>query len=159
VIATGRYSEPFLPKFPGQNKFNGPIVCPSVIKSSDQVENKRIVVIGGCKCATDMAVFAGRFARSCYLVFRSAHWMIPRTIMAGHVPGSFFCTRVSTIPFIPFPDAPRTTLFRFLHRKFPKFAIKMSDNMGADMMAIHGPDLFNDKIFIPRYSFRNEDRL
>jgi cation diffusion facilitator CzcD-associated flavoprotein CzcO len=63
VIATGLHSEPFVPDFPGQNKFSGPIVSSFSIKSPDQVENKRVVIIGDGKSATELAVFAGRYAR------------------------------------------------------------------------------------------------
>jgi cation diffusion facilitator CzcD-associated flavoprotein CzcO len=73
VIATGLHSEPFVPDFPDQNKFSGSIVSPFSIKSPDQVENKRVVIIGVGKSATELAVFAGRYARSCHLVFRKAH--------------------------------------------------------------------------------------
>jgi cation diffusion facilitator CzcD-associated flavoprotein CzcO len=157
VIATSLYSEPYVPKFRGENKFRGSIVYPSMIKSIDQVENKRVIVIGGGKCATDMAILAGRFARSCHLVFRKAHWMLPRTLMGGYVPMRFLCTRLFAVPFIPFVDAPHTAVFRFLHQKFPKFAFKMNDIIEADIMATNGPDLYNDKIFIPRHSLRNEN--
>lgn len=157
VIATGLYSESVIPNFRGANKFSGPIVSPFTIKSSDQVENKRVVIIGGSKSAVDMAVLAGHFARSCYLVFRRAHWMNARRIMGGRLPVRALCTRASTISFVPFPDAPHTLLFRFIHRMFPNFAKKMSDNIGADIIDTVGPDLFNNKIFIPQHSFRNED--
>ena len=73
VIATGVYSKPLMPTFRGQHKFNGSIVHPSMIKSLDQLENKRVVVVGIGKCATDMAILAGRFARSSHLIFRKAH--------------------------------------------------------------------------------------
>ncbi len=159
VIATGVYSKPVIPNFLGQNKFSGSIVYPFMIKSSDQVENKRVVVIGTGKCATDMAILAGRFARSCHLVFRKAHWMAPRAIMGGYLPLRYLVTRVANIPYIPFPNAPHTALFRFLHRKFPNFSLKMSANISADILATHGADLYGDKIFIPQYTFRHEDSL
>ena len=75
IVATGFYSKPYTPIFKGQNKFSGSIVSPSAIKSHKQLQNKRVIVIGCGKCATDMAVLAGRYAQSCYLVFRKAYWM------------------------------------------------------------------------------------
>ena len=159
VVATGVYSKPFVPTFPGQHKFTGSIVYPSMIKSYDQLANKRVVVIGTGKCATDMAILSGRFARSCHLVFRKAHWITPRTIMGGRLPVRYLHTRVSNIPYIPFPGAPHTDLFHYFHQRFPNFAVKMSDNISADLLATHGPDLYEDKIFIPQYTFRHEDSL
>jgi dimethylaniline monooxygenase (N-oxide forming) len=159
VIASGLYSEPNIPTFRGQNKFNGSIVHPSIIKSSEQVADKRVVVIGGGKCATDMAVFAGHFARSCHLVFRRAHWMTPRKILRGRVSVRFLCARVSSTLFTPFPSAPHTALFRFLHRTFPGFFKRILNVISADIIATLGPDLFHDKIFIPRHLFQNEENI
>lgn len=157
VIATGIHSQPFIPEFPGQNKFRGQILCPSSIKTPKQVENKRILIIGGGKCATDLAVFAGRFARSCHLVFRKAHWMVPRTVMNGRLPIRYLCTRAASVLFSPFPTAPHSAFFRFLHRTFPNFFLKLINMISADIMRSHGSDLYGDKIFIPQHSFRNEN--
>ncbi len=117
------------------------------------------MIIGGGKSATDLAIFAGQYARSCHLVFQKAHWMTPRTIMGGRVPIRYLCTRASSVLFKPFPGAQHTALFHFLHQKFPTFFTKIIDMVSADIMATHGPDLFNDKIFIPQHSFRNEDNV
>ena len=159
MIATGLFSSLNIPHFRGQNKFAGEITYPSTIKSHSQLANKRVIVTGSGKSATDMAVLAGRFARSCHLVFRKAHWATPRTIMGGYIPLRFLWTRASTITVPPYPDAPYTFLYRFLHRKFPKFAAKMSKDSEADIMAINGPDLYNDKIFIPKHSFMHENSV
>ena len=77
VVATGIYSEPYVANFRGQEKFIGSITHPCSIKKSEQLADKRVVVIGGGKSATDMAVLGGTFARTCHLIFRRAHWMIP----------------------------------------------------------------------------------
>ncbi|CAF0802550.1 unnamed protein product [Adineta steineri] len=159
VIATGLFSKPYMPNFRGQNKFNGSIVNPFTIKSEDQIKDKRVVIIGGGKCATDLAILAGRFARSCHLVFRKAHWMTPRKIGNGYVPVRYLCTKAASVIFTPFPTAPHTALFRFLHRRFPNFFIKIINSISADIMATHGSSLFDDKIFIPQHSFQNEDNL
>ena len=157
VIATSVYSKQVVPNFRGQNKFRGPIVHPFAIKSFEQLANKRVVVVGTGKCATDMAVSAARFARSSHIVFRRAHWMAPRAVMGGYLPFRYLVTRAANVPYVPFPDAPHTALFHFIHRKFPGFSLKMSENISADIIATHGPDLFGDKIFIPQHTFRHED--
>ncbi|CAF3780534.1 unnamed protein product [Rotaria sordida] len=159
IVASGLYSEPYIPIYRGQSHFAGSIVSPFDIKSHKQLVNKRIIIVGGGKCATDMATLAGRYARSCYLVFRKAHWMIPRRIMNGLLPVRILCTRALSIPFIPIPGAPYGSLFRFLHKQFPKIFTTMIDILSNDMMSIHGPNLFNDKIFIPQYSFQNIENI
>ena len=159
IVATGLFSEPYIPIYRGQDKFAGSILPPSAIKSGEQLENKRVIIIGCGKCATDMAVLAARYARSCHLIFRKAHWMTPRTLMNGLLPAKFLCSRALSIPFSPVPGAPYGTLFRFLHEKFPKFFIKITDNISNDIMSIHGPDLSNDKIFIPQHSYRNLENI
>ncbi|CAF2038332.1 unnamed protein product [Rotaria magnacalcarata] len=159
VIATGLFSEPNVLNFQGQNKFAGEITYPFAIKSYEQMANKRVVIIGSGKSAADMAVLAGHYARSCHLVFRKAHWALPRKIIGGYMSIRYLLTRVFSINFPPFPDAPHTYLFHLFHRKFPAFSIKSSKDAEADILAIHGPDLFNDKIFIPQHLLHHESSV
>ena len=155
VVASGLYSQPYLPKYQGEKHFHGSIVSPFDIKSKKQLESKRVIVVGGGKCATDMSVLAARYGQSCYLVFRKAHWMLPRTIFAGLLPIRLLFTRALSVVFPPMPNAPHSTLFRFAHRNFVKFFDRLTDIIGGDVMSIHGPDLVNDHIFIPQYRFKN----
>jgi len=153
------HSEPYIPIYHGQSRFAGSILPPSAIKSPKQLANKRVIVVGCGKCATDMAVLAAHYARSCHLVFRKAHWMIPRKLVGGRIPVALLFTRAFSIPFTPIPGAPYGSLFRFLHEKFPKIFTTMTDIISNDIMSIHGPDLSNDKIFIPQHSFRNLENI
>ncbi|CAF1049961.1 unnamed protein product [Rotaria sp. Silwood1] len=159
IVATGLFSEPYTPIYRGQNQFVGSILSPCDIKSHKQLINKRVIIVGAGKCATDMAVLAGHYARLCYLVFRKAHWMLPRKIIGGLVPIRILFTRAFSIPFILVPNAPYGNLFRFLHEKFPKIFTIMCNNISNDIISIHGSDLFDDKIFIPQYSYRNLENI
>ncbi|CAF3096395.1 unnamed protein product [Rotaria sp. Silwood2] len=159
IVATGLFSEPYTPIFRGQSHFAGSILSPSDIKSCKQLVNKRVIIVGCGKCATDMAVLAGHYARSCYLVFRKAHWMIPRRIMSGLLPVQVLFTRAFSIPFSLVPGAPYGCLFRFLHEKFPKIFTTMANGISSDIMSTHGPDLFNDKIFIPQHPYQNLENI
>jgi dimethylaniline monooxygenase (N-oxide forming) len=159
VVATGLFSEPHIPLLRDQDKFTGSIVHSNAIKSQEQLINKHVVVIGGSKCATDMAVLAGSFAKTCHLIFRRAHWMVPRAVMGGYLPLRFLYSHLFCIPFKPFPDVPHTALFHFVHWAFPRFFIKAIENMGNDIIATHGPHLFDDKIFMPCYPYRNVENM
>jgi dimethylaniline monooxygenase (N-oxide forming) len=159
VVASGLYSEPYIPVFHGQEKFGGSIVHAYDVKTHEQVADKRVIVIGGGKCATDMAVLAGSFAQTCHLIFRRAHWMVPRSLMKGFVPIRLFYTRLFCVPFTPFPGAPHSALFRFVHRKFPHFFANAIKTLSDDIITTHGPDLFNDKIFLPRHAYRNVENM
>ena len=159
IIATGLHSEPYVMKIPGQEKFVGPIIHPCAVKTKEQLIDKRVAIIGCGKCATDMAVVAGTYARTCYLIFRRAHWSLPYTIMSGRLPAKYILTRAACFPFSPYPNAPHTHLFRFLHEKFPRIFMNMTNTMSKDIIETHGPDLYNDKIFLPRTSIRNAENI
>ena len=159
VIATGAFSEPYVPIYRGQNNFAGPILPPCAIKTYQQIEEKRVIIVGFGKSAMDMAVLAGHYARSCYLVFREAHWIIPRRIVKGLLPVRLLNTRAFSMPFAPLPGAPSSRLFRFLHEKFPELFTTMIDEMSNDIKSIHRCDLFNDRIFIPQRLLQNSANI
>ncbi|CAF3269127.1 unnamed protein product [Rotaria socialis] len=159
IVATGLFPKPFTPIYHGQSKFAGSILSPIDIKSHKQLADKNVLVVGCGKSAADMAVLAGKYARSCYLVFRKAHWMTPRTIMGGLLPLRLLLTRAMSIPFTPVPDAPHSALFRYLHEKFPKVFATLTTGIGNDKIFTNGPDLYNDKIFIPQYPYRNLENI
>ena len=159
IIATGLFSEPYIAPIVGQEKFTGPIVHPCDVKTQADLTDRRVVIIGAGKCATDMAVLAGKFARTCHLVFRRAHWAFPRAIMNGTVSFRYLLSRALHMPFSPFPTGPHTSLFRFLHRAVPQLFTKITDGISADFIGTLGPDLFDDRVFIPRTSMRNAENL
>ena len=86
VIATGLYSnKPHIPDFPGREDFQGQLLHNSKLKSPDSLTDKRVAVIGFGKSATDAALEACGVAKEVHLVFRRAHWPVPRKL-AGLVP-------------------------------------------------------------------------
>jgi dimethylaniline monooxygenase (N-oxide forming) len=155
VVASGLFAKPYMPNLRGHERFGGLIVHAYSIKSREQLAGKRIAVIGGGKCAADMAVLAGLFGQLGYVIFRQAHWMIPRTSMGGYFPLRYTFTRFLCVPPTPFPNAPHSYLFHFLHRTFPYIFAKAMDSMCNDTIATLGSDLFNDKIFLPRHHCTN----
>jgi len=86
VICTGLYSQtPHVPEFPGRDQFSGEVFHNSRLKTPDQLEGKRVAIIGYGKGASDAAVESARLAQRTHLVFREAHWPIPQKL-AGLLP-------------------------------------------------------------------------
>lgn len=78
VVCNGVFSEPQVPRFDGQELFQGKIVHSSQLIDPGLIKGKRVVVVGAGKSALDCAAWASQHARWCTLVFRSPHWMAPR---------------------------------------------------------------------------------
>jgi dimethylaniline monooxygenase (N-oxide forming) len=86
VVATGLYSEtPFIPDIPGRDSFSGEVLHVSQLKTRAPVEGRRVAVIGYGKSATDAANQAAAVADETHLIFRDAHWPVPRKL-AGLLP-------------------------------------------------------------------------
>ena len=77
VVCNGVFSRPSVPSVEGSDGFTGVIRHSSAV-DRDVVADRDVVVVGGGKSALDCAAWAGRHARSCTLVCREPHWMVPR---------------------------------------------------------------------------------
>src|SRR5262249_21765714 len=86
VIATGLYSAtPNLPDIPGQVDFRGAVLHISQVKTRAPLDGKRVAVVGYGKSATDAALEAAAVAQEVHIIFREAHWPVPRNL-AGILP-------------------------------------------------------------------------
>ncbi len=86
IIATGLYSnKPHMPEFPGREDFSGEVMHNSKLKTREPLAGQRVAVIGFGKSATDAALEASAVAEQVHLVFRQAHWPVPRNL-AGLLP-------------------------------------------------------------------------
>ncbi len=86
VMCIGTFSsQPYIPAFPGQEKFQGSVIHNSELKSPDQVAGKRVIVVGYGKSATDSALEATKVASHTSILFRMPRWPIPRKL-AGVLP-------------------------------------------------------------------------
>jgi dimethylaniline monooxygenase (N-oxide forming) len=86
VIATGLFSDtPNLPAIPGQKDFPGAVLHISQFKTRTPLDGKRVAVVGYGKSATDAAVEAAAVAQQVHIIFREAHWPVPRNL-AGILP-------------------------------------------------------------------------
>lgn len=81
VVATGLYSNPFLPDIPRQNKFRGTILHSSEYMDPDVIKGNETVVVGFGKSALDIATDATNYAKQVTLLFRESHWPIPVDVL------------------------------------------------------------------------------
>jgi len=84
VVATGMYGGacPHMPAHPGKETFRGEVLHSFGFTRREQAAGKRVVVVGGGKSAVDCAVAAVKGgATEVTLLFREAHWPVPRKIL------------------------------------------------------------------------------
>jgi len=87
VVCTGMYTAPpNVPglKTPGNEDFSGEILHSSAFTSekAKSLKDRDVVVVGGGKSAVDCAVAASNAgAKSTTIVFREAHWPVPRYLL------------------------------------------------------------------------------
>ncbi|WP_020591160.1 flavin-containing monooxygenase [Kiloniella laminariae] len=81
AICTGQFSEKNIITHPGQNDFiaqGGSVIHSSEYSDPSLAKGKRVVVLGGSKSATDIAVHAAKNgASSVTLVYREPVWRLP----------------------------------------------------------------------------------
>jgi dimethylaniline monooxygenase (N-oxide forming) len=84
VVATGMYggASPHIPSAPGKDEFEGELLHSFHFREREQAHGKKVVVVGGGKSAVDCAVAAVKGgADDVTLLFRAAHWPVPRKIL------------------------------------------------------------------------------
>jgi dimethylaniline monooxygenase (N-oxide forming) len=113
VMSNGVFSMPYVPRFDGQEDFAGSVHHSSQIIDPEAFTDRHVVVAGAGKSALDCAAFIGNQAASCTLVFRTAHWMLPRYFGPLRVDRVMF-TRLSELTLPAYHRATRVE--RFLRR-------------------------------------------
>jgi cation diffusion facilitator CzcD-associated flavoprotein CzcO len=78
VVCNGVFSNPFVPEIDGQDRFDGSLIHSSQMPEREQLRGKRVIVVGAGNSAFDCARVAAQEAQSSTLLFRRAHWMLPR---------------------------------------------------------------------------------
>lgn len=82
VIATGMYGwPPHLPLARGHENFKGEILHSQTFNEASQAAGKKVIVVGGGKSAIDNSVAASRQGVSSMLLYREAHWPVPRYLL------------------------------------------------------------------------------
>ncbi|HLP39478.1 flavin-containing monooxygenase [Lacibacter sp.] len=83
IICNGTFSDPFIPEIPGMESFidaGGQILHSTQFQSTEIAKNKRLVVVGYGKSASDLVTAASATAKTTHLVFREPKWKIPRYV-------------------------------------------------------------------------------
>jgi cation diffusion facilitator CzcD-associated flavoprotein CzcO len=90
VLAAGVYgkAEKFIPNWKGKDKFGGQVIHASDYLNLKPSMDKDVVTIGYGKSAFDCAQISTKVAKSSTLLFREAHWCVPRKIL-GLIPFEF----------------------------------------------------------------------
>ncbi len=104
VICNGLYSTPYLPKFPNQEEFKGRIVHSSLFRDPELAQDSKVVVVGFGKSALDRAEDAVQVAEQVTLVFRQAHWPVPRKFL-GLLDSKYMISRFMSA-FLPLYQHP-----------------------------------------------------
>lgn len=101
VVCVGLYSTtPHMPRFPGQDRFQGEIMHISSLKSREQLKGKKVTVVGYGKSATDAAVESAAGALQTTIIFREPHWPVPPKL-AGVLPFKWAMLSRLTSTLIP----------------------------------------------------------
>lgn len=116
VVATGLYFDPFIPEFPGKEKFKGKIIHSSEYRSPTLVTGQKVVVVGFGKSALDVVGDVAKFAKHVSLVYRKAHWPIPMDILNVLDVRRIYLTRFACA-FLPLYQRPGKWA-KLLHKHF-----------------------------------------
>ncbi|KAH9391756.1 hypothetical protein TYRP_022604, partial [Tyrophagus putrescentiae] len=83
MICSGRYSAVNVPTFKGQEKYKGIIIHSNSLKTVNNFENKKVVVVGMGNSGGDAAVELSLTAKQVYLSTRSGTWLFHRNSYGG----------------------------------------------------------------------------
>lgn len=81
IVCNGAFGISNIPTFPGIDKFissGGKVLHSNDFNDGSLIADKRVVVVGFGKSATDIAAFAASTAKECTLIFRQALWKMPK---------------------------------------------------------------------------------
>lgn len=83
VVASGIFSDPFIPDFPGKEayqKAGGVVKSVSDVRSLDEIRDKHVALVGFGKSTCDMAVSANEVSASTTVVARHLLWKLPKMV-------------------------------------------------------------------------------
>ncbi len=104
VCASGTLWDPIIPELPGAEAFGGAIRHSVTSRSADEVQSRRVLVVGGGNSGADIACDVARTAASVSLSMRRGYWFVPKFI-AGRPSDKFFRRRDGLPEWAHPPDA------------------------------------------------------
>jgi dimethylaniline monooxygenase (N-oxide forming) len=121
IVATGVYSstDKFIPQYKNADKFQGTIMHSVDFKDIHMCKDKHVVTVGYGKSAFDCAQFSSKTAASSTLLYRTAHWPVPRKIL-GLVPFEF-ATFSRFGGGVLLPKYPKAGMFESICHAIPGF--------------------------------------
>jgi dimethylaniline monooxygenase (N-oxide forming) len=112
VICNGPFSTTSLPDIEGMENFSGQIRHSSKSMDPDVEDAKKVITIGAGKSALDCAASAALKDKSSTILFRKAHWMVPRFFPGGIRSDLRMVSRFAEL-FVEYPN--RTSFEKLLH--------------------------------------------
>ncbi|KAG2482298.1 hypothetical protein HYH03_018762 [Edaphochlamys debaryana] len=82
-ICTGIYSNPYIPDYAGAESFAGTQVHARDFTDLSLARGRRVLLVGSGKTALDLVcgLVAAHLAASVTMLYRQAHWPVPRTVL------------------------------------------------------------------------------
>ncbi|KXZ51062.1 hypothetical protein GPECTOR_14g48 [Gonium pectorale] len=83
VVCSGLYSQPYVPAYKGVEVFAGSQMHAQEFTNLSLAKGRRVVIVGAGKTALDCvcSLVASRTAASVTMLYRQAHWPMPRSIL------------------------------------------------------------------------------
>ena len=94
ICATGMQWDPVIPSFPG--KFDGKIMHSVEYRNSNDLKDKRVLIVGGGNSACDIACDVGRVTDQTFLSVRRGYWFIPKHVFG--IPSDVFAETGPKLP-------------------------------------------------------------
>ena len=79
IVCNGHHRDPRMPTYPGQE--SAPLIHANDYRAPSELQDKRILVIGGGNSACDIASEAARVGASSDMSLRSGYWFLPKTFL------------------------------------------------------------------------------
>ncbi|PNW82892.1 hypothetical protein CHLRE_06g298550v5 [Chlamydomonas reinhardtii] len=108
VVCTGIFSNPFIPSYPGASDFVGQQIHAKHFRDVSVASGRRVLIVGAGKTGTDCAcnLLASRAAASVTMLYRQAHWPIPKRVL-GLSTRTLFFSRMGAATVPPYYTAGR----------------------------------------------------
>ena len=81
IMSPGMFNQPKLPSWPGMEGFTGDVIHSSQFRNTEQVNNKRVAIVGFSRSAMDIAVDIIEDADTVSVLHRSVRWPVPQKIL------------------------------------------------------------------------------